>query len=95
MNKSILRLEEAIRTVIKAQDEGYKGFEVLISECGSSSRLVIVYPRDDFEEGSDYEFVYALDERRDEVLSLKKGQAMYFQPNRDDETSKGIITRIL
>ena len=43
----------------------------------------------------DYEFVYALADRIDDVLDLKPGESMYFQPNRDDCSSKGIIKRVI
>lgn len=40
------------------------------------------------------EIWYAMDDRLDEVLDLKVGESMYFQPNRDDKKSKGIIFRV-
>ena len=43
---------------------------------------------------TEYEYVYALREMIDTVLLLKRGESMYFQPNRDDPNSKGIIKRI-
>lgn len=41
-----------------------------------------------------YEYIYALQDIADEVLDLKTGESMVFQPNRDDPNSKGIILRI-
>lgn len=41
----------------------------------------------------DYEFMYAMEEIIDDILDLKKGDQIYFQPNRDDKNSKGIILR--
>lgn len=41
-----------------------------------------------------FEWEYALKDIADTVLDLKLGESMYFQPNRDDKTSKGIIFRI-
>ena len=40
------------------------------------------------------ELNYALQSVLDDVLDLKKGESMYFQPNRDNDNSKGIIVRI-
>ena len=40
------------------------------------------------------EYMYALSQVLDSVLDLKENESMYFQPNRDDKNSKGIITRI-
>lgn len=42
---------------------------------------------------SNYEYFYAMHDIVDKILDLKAGESMYFQPNRDDKTSKGIITR--
>ena len=45
--------------------------------------------------GADYEYIYALDfYGLDKILDLKLNESVYIQPNRDDETSKGILTRI-
>lgn len=41
-----------------------------------------------------YEWEYSMKDIADTVLDLKLGESMYFQPNRDDKTSKGIIFRI-
>lgn len=40
------------------------------------------------------ELVYAFNEILDAVLDLKTGESIYFQPNRDDKNSKGIIVRV-
>lgn len=45
-------------------------------------------------EESHYEFRYALNDIIDDVLDLKNGESMYFQPDRQDINSKGIIKRI-
>lgn len=42
----------------------------------------------------DAEYIYALQDRMDDVLDLRRGESMYFQPNRDNESTKGIIVRI-
>jgi hypothetical protein len=44
---------------------------------------------------NEFEVIYSLQEQIDKVLDLQRGQSMYFQPNRDDNNSKGIITRFL
>ncbi len=46
------------------------------------------------EEGCDWEFVYALHELAEHVIKLEIDESMYFQPNRDNNKSKGIIVRI-
>lgn len=43
---------------------------------------------------TDSETIYSLREKADDVLDLKEKSAMYFRPNRDDDKSVGIITRI-
>jgi len=40
------------------------------------------------------EWEYALRDDIDAVLDLKVGESMYFQPNRDNAGTKGIIFRI-
>lgn len=40
-----------------------------------------------------YEWEICVEEEEDKVLKLKVGESMYFQPNRDDSTTKGIILR--
>lgn len=42
----------------------------------------------------DAEYIYALQDRMDEVLDLRRGESMYFQPIRDNNSTKGIIVRI-
>lgn len=41
-----------------------------------------------------YEYINALAENIDTILDMQIGFSMYFQPNRDDSTSKGIIVRV-
>ena len=40
------------------------------------------------------EVIYAMNEILDKILDLKLNESMYFQPNRDNNKSKGIITRL-
>lgn len=42
----------------------------------------------------DLEYLYAMRDIIDSVLDLKAGESMYFQPNRDDKNSSGIILRV-
>lgn len=47
----------------------------------------------DVEDGTEYEYIYAIQDIADKILDLKIGESMYFQPNRDNDLTKGIITR--
>ena len=40
------------------------------------------------------ETYYSMQERLDDIMDLKTNKSMFFQPNRDDLESKGVITRI-
>lgn len=40
-----------------------------------------------------YEYKYAIADMIDAILDLKEGESLYFQSNRDDTNSKGIILR--
>jgi hypothetical protein len=43
----------------------------------------------------EYEWIYAIQSYHlDDILDLKIGENIFFQPDRDDNKSKGIITRI-
>ena len=42
----------------------------------------------------DWEYIYALAEILDDVLDLPLLGVMYFQANRDDKDSKGVLVRI-
>ncbi len=42
----------------------------------------------------DLEYIYALQDMLDEVLDLQLDESIYFQPNRDNNLAKGIITRV-
>ena len=74
-------------------------FNVQLSEgAGTSSQKNVTVERLTESMGkndNDFEFIYAIQSYYlDEVLDLKKGENMFFQPNRDDPKSKGIITRV-
>ncbi len=67
-------------------------YELSIAECGQTtvSRCRI----DAVLEDDGFEYQYAMQYIIDDVLDLKLNESMYFQPNRDDKSSKGIILRI-
>lgn len=46
------------------------------------------------DDSQDLELFYALRDLIDEVLDLKVDESIYFQPNRDDKNTKGIIRRV-
>lgn len=69
-------------------------YNVFVSEGGETKEINIevngiLSPAEDA-----YEFMYALNDQLDKVLDLRKGDAMYFRPIRDNKATKGIITRI-
>lgn len=68
-------------------------YGVLISENGESVKERITINRLMNPTENDYEWVYAALDIIDEILDLKNGECLYFQPNRDNKLSKGIITR--
>lgn len=43
---------------------------------------------------SNFEWQYAIQDKIDNVLDMKKDETIYFQFNRDDENTKGILKRI-
>ena len=57
-------------------------------DCWKITLQEILDPTDD------REVVYALQEIIDDILDLPAGDSMYFQPNRDDDGTKGIIRRM-
>ena len=88
-------IENALKVISAAQEEGFKAYAVQISENGICTNRYVAFPRKVDDNGSEYEFIYAMNEEMSNIEKLSIGKSMYFQPCRDDETSKGIITRIL
>lgn len=43
---------------------------------------------------NDSEVLYAMQEITDEILDLKKNESMFFQADRNNEHTKGVILRI-
>jgi len=71
-------------------------FTVQISENGKTctvAGLVVERFTKKTELGADFEYIYSLQEDLDKVLDLKINESLLFQPNRDDENSKAILTR--
>jgi len=71
-------------------------YDIQISESGTTTNMGITIEILLGLNGNpnDYEFIYALQEIADDVLDLKSGECLYFQPNRDNQLAKGIITRV-
>lgn len=88
-------IENALKVISAAQEEGFKAYAVQISENGFCTKHYVAFPRKVDDNGSEYEFIYAMNEIHEEFENLCIGKCIYFQPCRDDKTSKGIITRIL
>ena len=87
-------IENALYMIEQARRDGRKAYKVQTSENGYCSDHIFVFPRL-VGNGDDWEYIYAMNERKDEIEKLKIGESLYFQPIRDDKESKGIITRIL
>lgn len=72
-------------------------FKAVIFEGGSFETVTVKLSdltKEDDGQGTEYEYIYALQEEGDKLLDLKVGEAMYFQPNRDNDLAKGIIYRV-
>lgn len=69
-------------------------YKVLISENGMVGIEHLTIHRLLFPTENDYEYIYACNDRLDEILDMGLNQSIYIQPNRDDYSSKGIITRV-
>lgn len=83
---------------IKSNMNSKRKFILLMAEGGESEQVLLDVsklsesPKEKM--GDQYEYIYALREITDEVLDIRKGESMYFQPNRDNDLAKGIITRV-
>ena len=88
-------VESALNVLEQAKKESFRAYRVQICECGECWTGVAAFPRTPCESGSDFEFIYSMNEIEKDIKKLKVGSSLYFQPIRDDSTSKGIITRIL
>lgn len=67
---------------------------VLTFKLGSTEKvnLLSIYKKSENE--NDFEFNYALQDSIDEILDMKINETIYFQYDRDDQNSKGLLTRI-
>lgn len=65
-----------------------------ITQDGNHTSQMAFSLEDIVKNHGDYEIYYALDDVLDQVLDLKVEETMYFQPNRDNKMSKGILLRI-
>ena len=92
MNTNIII--QALKNIKEAQKNGLHCFEIIGAEAGETFSLFDVFPREIEHNGGEYEYVYALMEHEKELLSLQVGQSMYFQPVRDDNTTKAIVIRV-
>ena len=91
-----MELIQAINEIMQAKNTGTKFFEAVINECGDTCISYFYTPKKIDLNGSEYEYIYSIYENYLEAVNnLQIGQSIYFQPTRDDKTSKGIITRIL
>ena len=91
-----MELLQAFQKVMEARNANTRSFEAVICENGNTSIMYFYTPNQINLNGSEFEYIYAIYEKYLEAVNiLAIGQSMYFQPTRDDKTSKGIITRIL
>ena len=91
-----MELLQAFQKVMEARNANKRFFEAVVCENGNTT-ISYFYASNhkDFIKG-DFEYICAINEKYLEAVNiLAIGQSMYFQPTRDDKTSKGIITRIL
>ncbi len=70
-------------------------YELIMVEGGGEFNIIrnisidkILFPSE-----YDWEYIYALNDLTDKILDLKDGSSLYFQPNRDNYNTKGIILR--
>jgi len=71
-------------------------FEILFFEGGQSIHLEVELNElfSDTSNEDNFEYVYAMQDSIDDILDLRVNDTMYFQFNRDDVNTKGVIRRI-
>jgi hypothetical protein len=70
-------------------------YEIIVTQDGITENHVYSFEKLFLNKTeNDWEFVYALCELAEKVIKLDVNDSMYFQPNRDNHFSKGIIVRI-
>ncbi len=67
---------------------------VIQTSVGNTTTEFLQPSLSDIINDNEAEVYFALQDEIDLVLDLRQGDSMYFQPNRDDNNSKGIITRV-
>lgn len=86
-------ISNVLQVLKKVKENGLHCFEIVGVEDGQTFNAFETLPR---EIGCDeYEYTYALMEHEKDVMALGVGQSMYFQPCRDDKTSRAIVVRIM
>ena len=68
-------------------------YSVIEVQNGVIAKNTFTFEQIVLDEKSGYEIVYAMQEVFDAILDLQVNDSMYFQPNRDNKSSKGIIVR--
>lgn len=72
-----------------------RNYAVQISEGGIVNTIKPISINDLLKEHKNgFEYIYSLQENIDDILDLKINECMFFKGNRDNDLSKGIITRI-
>lgn len=66
----------------------------IVTVCNGEVEWFDLYFEEFINSDTNSETIYSLREEADAVLDLGVNSSMYFQPNRDNTNSKGIVTRI-
>lgn len=74
-------------------DHSSRAYKIVIAEGGEVNTISHTL-EDLLDISNEFEYRYSILEDMDLVLDLKKGQSMYFKPNRGNKCAKGIIVRI-
>ncbi|MBL4654165.1 MAG: hypothetical protein JKY53_15075 [Flavobacteriales bacterium] len=69
-------------------------YEITTVESGATDTIFREIDQIINSDDEGFEFEYALQGIIDQVLDLGLGHSMYFQPNRDNKDSQGIIVRV-
>lgn len=81
----------------KFYNSSQRKFLLLYVEQGESVKTILTL-EDLFmlseNQGEDFEYLYSLTYKIDKILDLKVNENIYVQGNRDNEYSKGVLTRI-
>lgn len=69
-------------------------FTIYTVDSKGNSELIVDVPLRIIMFDDTYEVFFALQEQIDEVMDIPEGCTLQFRPNRDDQFSKGLITRV-